>query len=187
MACLAGALLLSGLTARLADLSPPALASAAMPRARPAPRHNAPARVPRGVRVVTVTVTGVGSAQTRATATRIARRSSNSTVVLRSPRKVRRAIHLADALTSPRPGQFFCPMIMRRFGLLSVTYSAGPAGPALARAQLSLAGPGAPGSRCDPIGFWARGHAQKPLVGANFAQAISRLSGLSLNPVALAR
>ena len=131
-------------------------------------------RVPSGVRTVTVTV------ERPAGPMQAARAAAASTVVLSSPRKVRHAIRLLDALRVLHPGHFLCPMIMTRFGLLTVTYSAGPAGPALARAQLSLAGPGSPGSACDPIRLWVRQHLQRPLLGTSFAQQITQLAGLPL-------
>jgi len=64
-------------------------------------------------------------------------------------------------------------------GSLTITYNAGPAGPALSKAQVMLT----PGSRaggggqCDPVGFSIRGRRQNSLIGVSFAKQIEQLAG----------
>lgn len=105
-----------------------------------------------------------------------------SRVAITQPGKVAEAIKLVDVLGLSQ-GEGTCTAMLRPFGRLTVTYSAGRAGPALAQAQIVIPiGWGVIGSdRCDPIEFGVRGGTEGPaLVGASFARGILSLAGLSL-------
>jgi hypothetical protein len=96
-------------------------------------------------------------------------------------RAVARAVALVNSLAVVQPVVIACPMFGFPAGSLTVTYGAGPAGPALARATVALfpGGQAGGGGECDPIGFSIRGRVQKSLVGATFAVQIEQLAGLS--------
>jgi hypothetical protein len=104
--------------------------------------------------------------------------------VITNQRNVARAIRLVNSLGVVQPILLGCPIEGVPgvpAGSLTVTYSAGPAGPALAQAKVQLltgvtdsgAGP------CDPIEFSVRGHVEKALLGASFVTQIEKLAGLS--------
>ena len=129
-------------------------------------------RVPSGTRLVDVTVT---FPQTKPH--RPVRRA------IKSPRAVAELIRAADALKIPPSGNFVCPMFMILEPSLTVTFRAGPAGPALAQAQLpvSLGTAGSSGSsRCFPIHFSSRGREQS-LLGNSFVRLVGRTIGVQLS------
>ena len=94
-------------------------------------------------------------------------------------RAVARAISVVDSLPVVQPIVLACPMLGIPAGSLTVTFSAGPAGPALARASVALyAGSDSEGAGlCDPIGFSVRGHAETALMGDSFVKQIEKLAG----------
>jgi len=101
-----------------------------------------------------------------------------SYVLITVPRTVLRAVRLVDSLPVEQPTAIMCPLILLTGQSLTVTYSAGPAGPALARAQVSLQAPSSGGATsCDPIRFSIRGRAQTPLISATFVRQIEQLAG----------
>jgi hypothetical protein len=102
-----------------------------------------------------------------------------SHALLTTPAEVARAVSLVDSLAVVQPIVLPCPMEGEPAGALTVTYGAGPAGPALAQATVPLfpGGRDGGGGECDPIRFSIRGHAQTGLVGDSFAQEIERLAG----------
>lgn len=130
-------------------------------------------RVPAGVSSVQVTLQ---RAPKRIGLTKLGRVSH---AVIRAPRAVARAISLVDSLDVLQPVVLMCPMEAEPAGSLTVTYSAGPAGPALAQAKVLLFPGGQDGGagECDPIGFSIRGHTEKALIGAPFAKTIEKLAG----------
>jgi hypothetical protein len=133
-------------------------------------------RVPNGVTAVSVTLQRPPK---RPGARKL---GALSRVVITRPSKVAEATKLVDALGLSQ-GEGSCTLMLEPFGRLTVTYSAGRAGPVLARAQIVIPiGWGVIGSdRCDPIEFAVRGGTEEPaLVGASFARGILRLAGLSL-------
>ncbi len=103
---------------------------------------------------------------------------SASYVLITSPRRVLRAVRLVDSLPVVQPIEIMCPLILLTGQSLTVTYSAGPAGPALAQAQVSLQAPSSGGAdSCDPIRFSIRGRAQTPLISDSFVRQIEQLAG----------
>jgi len=101
-----------------------------------------------------------------------------SYVLLTAPRTVLRAVRLVDSLPVVQPIEIMCPLILLTGQSLTVTYSAGPAGPALARAQVSLQTPSSGGAdSCDPILFSIRGKSQTALISASFVRQIEQLAG----------
>jgi hypothetical protein len=105
-----------------------------------------------------------------------------SRVEITQPRKVAQAIKLIDALGLSQ-GIGSCTAMLRPFGSLTVTYSAGPAGPVLAQARIVIpVGWTVIGANfCDPIEFTVHGRTEEPaLVGTGFANAVLKLGGLSL-------
>jgi len=145
------------------------------PRAASAPGE----QVPKGVTAIRVTL------QRPPRRAGLSKLGVLSSVPITNRSKVSTAIKLADSLKVPKPGEVWnCPAIIGPEGRLTVTYSAGPAGPALATAQISLpigwpaAAIGA--TPCAPIGFTISGHAMRTLIGADFVRDILALAGLSL-------
>jgi hypothetical protein len=104
-----------------------------------------------------------------------------SRVVIAQQAKVAAAIKLVD---TPGLSQGFgsCTMMLGPLGSLTVTYSAGPAGPTLAQAQIVIpVGWTVIGANfCNPIRFTARGRSEPALVSASFARDILKLAGLTL-------
>jgi hypothetical protein len=102
-----------------------------------------------------------------------------SQTLITIPRVVARTVSLVDSLAVVQPIELMCPMEGFPAGALTVTYSAAPAGPALAQATVPLfpGGRDGGGGECDPITFSIRGHAQTALVGGSFAQEIEQLAG----------
>ncbi len=130
------------------------------------------ARVPSGVKVVDVKIT---FPQTKP------RKPVSRSIT--SPHAVAELIRAADALKTPSPGNFVCPMFMILEPSLTVVFRAGPAGPTLAQAQLpvSLGTAGASGSsRCFPIHFSSRGREQS-LLGNGFVRRVGRTIGVQLS------
>ena len=132
-------------------------------------------RVPAGVSAVEVTF--------KRAARRIGARRAGPTsrVTITSARAVRRAVSLVGALDVMQPGALSCTLEAGPTGSLNVGYSAGPAGPALAQAHVTLyAGWGLHGgdTACDPTSFSVRGHTEPALVGAAFIRQIVALAGL---------
>lgn len=103
--------------------------------------------------------------------------------LITDPSKVARAISLVDSLAVQQPIVLNCPMYGSPTGSLTVTYSAGPAGPALAQAKTTFFAiwPDGGVQGCDPISFWIHGHMRTALVGTTFAGQIERLAGLPLS------
>jgi hypothetical protein len=105
-----------------------------------------------------------------------------SRVVITEPRKVARAIKLIDELGLSQ-GIGSCTAMLDPPGSLTVTYSAGPAGPVLAQAHIVIpVGWTAIGANfCNPIEFTIRGRTEEPaLVGGSFARGVLKLGGMSL-------
>jgi hypothetical protein len=101
------------------------------------------------------------------------------TAAITNRKLVRRAVTLIDSLAVAQPGTFNCPAMIGPARQLTVTFSAGPAGPALAKAELTIyAHRPSGGDSCDPIQFWIRGRAQTALVGTSFARKIEALAGI---------
>jgi hypothetical protein len=101
-----------------------------------------------------------------------------SFALITAPQTVLRAVRLVDSLPVVQPVAIMCPLILLTGQSLTVTYNAGPAGPALARAQVSLQTPSSGGAdSCDPILFSIRGLAQTPLISASFVRQIETLAG----------
>lgn len=133
-------------------------------------------RVPAGVKYVSIRLTaptGVSGSHKPVSRT------------LTSAAKVRAAVRAADALQiAHRHGM--CPMFIRLGPVLTVTFRAGPAGPALARAQVEVAWGkhGSSGSSfCFPIHFTssALSGGGQALVGNGFVRAIGRLIGTAIS------
>jgi hypothetical protein len=133
-------------------------------------------RVPNGVTAVRVTLQrppkrpGAGKLGAR------------SRVVITQRRRVAEAIKLVDALGLSQ-GIGSCTAMFGPPGSLTVTYSAGPAGPVLAQARIVIpVGWTAIGANfCNPIEFTVRGRTEEPaLVGGSFARGILKLAELSL-------
>lgn len=103
-----------------------------------------------------------------------------SRAMITQSRKVAKAIKQVDALGLSQ-GTGSCTAMLRPPGSLTITYSATPSGPALARAQISIAlGWSVIGANfCNPIKFTIRGRNEPALVGASFAPGILKLAGLS--------
>jgi hypothetical protein len=105
-----------------------------------------------------------------------------SRVEITRPRKVAQAIKLIDALGLSQ-GFGSCTAMLAPPGSLTVTYSAGPAGPVLAQVHIVIpVGWTAIGANfCNPIEFTIRGRTAEPaLVGGSFARGILNLAELSL-------
>jgi hypothetical protein len=125
--------------------------------------------VPAGVRGVVVTLSRVPPKA----------RPILHTAAITEPRRVRRAVALVDSLAVAQPGALMCTEMILPARLLTVTFSAGPAGPVLAKAELTLYAHGEGGAdACDPIRFWIRGRVQTALVGTSFARQIEALAGI---------
>lgn len=133
-------------------------------------------RVPNGVTVVRVTLQRPPK---RAGAHKL---GALSRVVITQRRKVAEAIGLVDALGLSQ-GVGSCTAMLGPAGSLTVTYSAGRAGPVLAQAQINIPVDwtviGA--NFCNPIEFTVRGGTEPALVGASFARGILDLAELRRN------
>ncbi|HTW11147.1 MAG TPA: hypothetical protein VME01_00265 [Solirubrobacteraceae bacterium] len=133
--------------------------------------RSASERVPAGVTRVVVTLA-------RTTSNPSGKRGFLRSASITKPALVARAVKLVDSLPISQGATMSCTLEAFPARLLTVTYSAGPAGPALAKAELILwKGGGANG--CDPIRFWIRGRPQTALLSASFAAQMEKLSGLS--------
>lgn len=143
----------------------------------PRPAHE---RVPSSVRVVDVTLRlGHGPLGNEHPVT--------TTHALTRATTVRTVVANINALTTVQPGLVYnCPAMIDEPGrpLLTLVFRAGPAGPALARAEVEVI-PGHKGyagwTPCSPIQFWVGGKAQKPLISRTFVAQIARLIGADIS------
>ena len=104
-----------------------------------------------------------------------------SHALIKRRRAVASAVSLVDSLSVVQPIVIACPLEGAPAGALTVTYSAGPAGPALAQAKVMLFPGGRSGGagECDPIAFSIRGRAEKALIGASFVRRMEKLAGFA--------
>ena len=95
---------------------------------------------------------------------------------------VQRVIRAVNRL-QPAKQRIMCPMIMILGPVLTVVFKAGPAGPALAQAQVQVR-TGTQGdsgaSSCFPIRLTARG-VQTPLIGNSFVRLMGGLIGVQIS------
>jgi len=95
---------------------------------------------------------------------------------------VQRVIRAVNGL-QPAKQRIMCPMIMILGPILTVVFKAGPAGPALAQAQVQVR-TGTQGdsgaSSCFPIRLTARG-VQTPLIGNSFVRLMGGLIGVQIS------
>jgi hypothetical protein len=128
-------------------------------------------RVPAGVTAVTIE-----RAPERFGAKRLGK---SFRTVITSRRAVAESISIVDSLPVVQPIVLACPLLGVPAGSLTVTFSAGPAGPTLAKASVGLfAGLSGEGAGvCDPIAFSIRGHAETALMSGSFVQKIDKLAG----------
>jgi hypothetical protein len=104
-----------------------------------------------------------------------------SHALIKRRQAVASVVSLVDSLSVVQPIVIACPLQGAPAGALTVTYSAGPAGPALAQAKVMLFPGGRSGGagECDPIAFSIRGHAEKALIGASFVRRMEKLAGFA--------
>jgi hypothetical protein len=158
---------------RLPDGKTGVLAQASSSFTVPRPRSE---RVPNGVAAVRVTL------QRPPKRPGAGKLGALSRVEITQRRKVAEAIKLVDALGLSQ-GIGSCTEMLEPFGSLTVTYSAGPAGPVLTQARIVIpVGWTVIGADfCNPIEFTVRGRTEEPaLVGGSFARGILKLAELSL-------
>jgi hypothetical protein len=130
-------------------------------------------RIPGNVRRIVVTLTFPGGVD-----------GSRPTVrrTLTKRTTVQRVIRSVNGL-QPAKQTIMCPMIMILGPILTVVFKAGPAGPALAQAQVQVR-TGTHGdsgaSSCWPIRLTARG-VQTPLIGNSFVRLMGGLIGTPIS------
>jgi hypothetical protein len=137
-------------------------------------------QVPSGVRAVEVTLRIGGGPQGL-------RRPLTTTHVFTGAERVATIIGDLNSLPIVQPGIFYsCPAMIVQPGrpLLTLTFRAGRARPALARAQVNVY-PGKHGSSgwspCDPIQFWIGTTQQTALTSQTFVQQIGQLIGANIS------
>ncbi|HUY58385.1 MAG TPA: hypothetical protein VMV16_01625 [Solirubrobacteraceae bacterium] len=138
-------------------------------------------RVPNGVRVVDVTLRvghAIGGTDHPVTTTHVFRRAAD----------VSSLIAMVDALPTVQRGdeEIGCPAMLAgpASPLLTLTFRAGRARPALARAQVNVY-PGRNGAsgwnNCDPIQFWIGNTQQTALTSQAFVKQIAKLIGANIS------
>ena len=141
------------------------------------PRPNAE-RVPSGARSVAITLRiGTGVSGTR--------HMHISTYVVWRKSRVAALVNEFNRLPIVQPGvTYACPLMLSGRPALTLQFRAGPAGPALARAQVYVS-PGKRGyagwNECDAIQFWIGGRQQTALTSQTFVRQMGATIGANIS------
>jgi hypothetical protein len=153
----------------------PSLVAGAPAAARPA--H---AEIPKGVRLIYVTLQSPrgGSITTGA-------RLETHNYLLTAPATLRSVINQVDGLATVTGRSHVCPMfVLADQPKLTLTFRGSANGAALAQIQVNVeVGPhhGSGADPCSPIHFWVRGRVQPSLLSSTFVAAIGQTIGADIS------